>query len=60
MKEQFDALVASEVIEHVESVELFIKHCSRVVKVTAFRYYFVSILYNCKCGSEFIANRMGS
>lgn len=32
---QFDALVASEVVEHVESLESFIAHCARVVKVTS-------------------------
>ncbi|XP_022697398.1 ubiquinone biosynthesis O-methyltransferase, mitochondrial-like isoform X2 [Varroa jacobsoni] len=61
MKEQFDALVASEVIEHVESVELFIKHCSRVVKPRG-HLFFTTInrtllsLLIAKIGAEYIFN----
>ncbi|XP_003746304.1 ubiquinone biosynthesis O-methyltransferase, mitochondrial [Galendromus occidentalis] len=59
--EQYDALVASEVVEHVEDLDEFIRNCSRVVKphghlfFTTINRTLLSLLV-AKIGAEYIVH----
>ncbi|OQR77520.1 hexaprenyldihydroxybenzoate methyltransferase [Tropilaelaps mercedesae] len=61
VEEQFDALVASEVVEHVEYLDSFITHCARVIKPRGHLFFttinrtFLSLLI-AKIAAEYIVN----
>lgn len=43
--ETFDVIVASEVVEHVADLDMFIKCCSQVLKVRKFLEIFILFYY---------------
>lgn len=44
--ETFDVIVASEVVEHVADLEMFIKCCSQVLKVREFLLHYWEYLFS--------------